>query len=226
MKKIIFILLICILCLTHENVQAAENTTLYFFMSTTCSHCTAALESLNDLKGEYDDQFDIVIFDIDLNDNYELYKYVVELYDLGYYVPLFLVGEDYASVGYGEDVLKAAVDAASDSSYTDILEDMISENLSSYTAYSLKVACEKKGITYYDEADEQTDDVEDEVFEEEIEKDSEEEMDVESEENVEVYVMEEANDESSSLNENFNYYTVFIGLGLVGIFAIVIFKFN
>lgn len=211
MKKIIFL---CLLCFSCTKVLGAEKSTLYFFMSSNCVYCTNALETLNNLQGAYDDDFDIVIFDIDLYDNYELYEYVADLFEEDYYIPLFVVGDDFSNVGYSDTVIIEAINAASDDEYNDLIDEIILNSTSNYSAYSLKVACEKKSITYYEDESYSS-----EIYE--VKVTEEVEVDDESEE----YVMEDVTEIEKVVSDDFNYFTVIWGLVFIAIFAIFIFKF-
>lgn len=208
MKKYLFIIF---LILFNINVYADENPTLYFFFSTGCSHCTDAIESLNEIVGTYEDDFNLVIYDISAESNSELYYYAVEYFDLSNYVPLFVVGE-YSSIGYTEEVLTEAYSAGSDTDYNDVLIDMIEKNSDSYIAYTLEEACEVKGITYNDTSDSSENN--EEVFEENIEvNDSEEDVDLTEEESL-----------SEQEEDSFNYRTTILVIILICSFAYLLFK--
>lgn len=148
MKKIIYILIIFFFT---TSVSGAEKSTLYFFMSTSCSHCTDALETLNDLEGKYDEYFDIIIFDVNLDDNYLIYEQIIEKYEFEYYVPLFVVGDEYAVIGYSDEALSKAIEITGSETYTDYVESLLENTDGVFTTYSLKEACEAKGINYYEE---------------------------------------------------------------------------
>lgn len=203
MKKLLYLVFIFIVLCT--NVSASEKPTLYFFMSTGCGYCTNAIEELNNLEGMYNDVFEIVIYDVNLDENYSLYTYAADLFELDYYIPMFVVGDDFAQIGYSEEILTNAVDQATNSNYTDVLASIIKENSDIYTSYTLKEACEVKEITYYNSEDEEVFDEENIIYEQ-------------------VEIIDETNDDS--LDENFNYITIVVGTVLIGAFALVIFKFN
>ncbi len=198
MRKFIYSI---ILLLSFASVSASEKPTLYFFMSMGCGHCTNAVETLNNLNGKYEDDFDIVVFDVNEYDNGQLYNFVIDKFMLGAYVPVFVVGDDYAVTGYSEEVLNKAINASNNENYTDIIGEKLNSKDNNYVGYSLKVACEKKGITYYS----------DEVKQEVIGEKQEEKAFFE---------------EKEKKQNSFNYSSVFLGLAVVIIFAIIVFKFN
>ena len=105
MKKIKYVLLVCILLLISTiTVKAEEEKNLvniYFFHSNTCSHCKAERKLLDELEKEYDN-IKIYSYEISEKGNIELLKEVAKLYDTNASgTPFTIIGDKYYK-GYSD----------------------------------------------------------------------------------------------------------------------------
>ncbi len=209
MKKLFLIILTFF---SIMQVSASETPTLYFFMSSTCIYCQMGLSTLNEIYDSYVNDYNIVIFDINVSDNYDLYEYVIDNYYSGNYgVPLFILGSEFIQVGYSDDLENSIYFASQIENYKDILISEILENVDYYEAYSLRYACELNGIEYI------SDDlyIENDIIE--FKNDIE---DIEDIENTNITENNVINEEENS----FNYYSLIFAVGLIVVFSIAVFK--
>ena len=150
MKKVIIVaLLVLSLCLV-PNVNAAKKKTttttakepekvkIYLFWASWCPHCHDFIEYFADKYQDYEDQFEIVTYQVNVGDdntpnevNSVLMSYVgAELGREGSGIPLIIVGEWYQS-GFGSDgsnIIENALAARTDKNYKDVVASVISKN--------------------------------------------------------------------------------------------------
>ena len=125
MKKLKYILLVCILLLISTITVKAEEKNLvniYFFHSNTCSHCKAERKLLDELEKEYDN-IKIYSYEISEKENIELLKEVAKLYDINASgTPFTVIGDKYYK-GYSDadskQVFIATIEYYSNNGYKD-----------------------------------------------------------------------------------------------------------
>ena len=162
MKKIKYILLVCILLLISTITVKAEEKNLvniYLFHSNTCSHCKAERKLLDELEKKYDN-IKIYQYEIGEKENIELLKEVAKLYDTnGSGTPFTVIGDKYYK-GYSDADSKqtfiATIEYYSNNGYKDrtgeyigniklptyeIKEDAesIDEYIESYISHKIKI---------------------------------------------------------------------------------------
>lgn len=110
MKKVVYILILMVLCLIPLNVNATnkEEVSLYLFYSTSCPHCKAEKTFLDDIKDDYPN-LKINYFVAQENPTLTS-KIRDELGIKNSYVPLTVIGSDYF-IGYSEDTKKQILEA-------------------------------------------------------------------------------------------------------------------
>lgn len=206
MKKII-ILIISLFSFTE--VSATEKPTLYFFMSSTCAYCQMGLNTLNEIYDNYFENYEIVVFDISLSNNYDLYNYVISNYaDNNYGVPLFVLGSEFVQVGYSDELENDIYLASLNEKYEDILIEMITDDMEDYEAYTLKEACENNDIEYIPT---KTDEDSSVAFDD----------NTDLENNVDVQENEEL---AENEENNFNKYSLIVAFCLVIVFSVIVLK--
>ncbi len=162
MKKIKYILLVCILLLISTITVKAEEKNLvniYLFHSNTCSHCKAERKLLDELEKKYDN-IKIYQYEIGEKENIELLKEVAKLYDTNASgTPFTVIGDKYYK-GYSDADSKqtfiATIEYYSNNGYKDrtgeyigniklptyeIKEDAesIDEYIESYISHKIKI---------------------------------------------------------------------------------------
>ena len=135
-KFIILIMTLCSLCACDkkevvEVEESKEPFVIQYFYAQGCPHCKQLKENfIARVQEEFGDQVTIVAYDIDEEGSVELYDSYIGLYDMetntwvvdgkldgvgadiaNYerYIPLVIVGDSYAFMGYSNDLLNAYI---------------------------------------------------------------------------------------------------------------------
>jgi cytochrome c biogenesis protein CcdA len=130
MKRIRQIILILVLGLLinpfFQSVSAVDNVNIYFFHSTTCLNCADMEEYLIDLQEEYPNT-NIIYYEIDNSDNYDLFVEVADAFDIGALAPTVIIG-GLAFQGYNDQLekdIKDTLNLYATTEYVDIVNKII-----------------------------------------------------------------------------------------------------
>ena len=128
LKKLFFIIFIALL-LIPASTFADDDTTLklYIFRSSSCAHCAAEMEFLEQIKADYP-TLEIVDYEVSENEmNYNFYLNVIEETGLNINgVPFTIIGTDYY-YGYAdsmEDEITGSIEKFIDGSSRDVISDI------------------------------------------------------------------------------------------------------
>lgn len=96
MKKKLFILIILLLTLSFNNVNAIEKANVYIFRGEGCSHCARAMTFFSTLKEKYGDFFELKDYEVWNNEeNFALASKVANYFSMEMNaVPLIVIGND------------------------------------------------------------------------------------------------------------------------------------
>ncbi len=140
MKKLKYLLLGIIVFLVPTFVMANEKVTVNIFKSSTCPHCSEALEFFEELQkdNEYSKYFELALFETNgssdaIIKNIELAEKVSKYFGNEFEgVPLIVIGEQYFE-GYissmDEELKEAIKNAYSNDSYVDIVSEFKNGNI-------------------------------------------------------------------------------------------------
>lgn len=157
MKKILLAIFAAFSIMIMANVKAEielpaitdhEKVVVYLFRADTCPHCHDFLEYFAENYYKYKDYFEIVTYEVNDQDNYELMQSAKEYMgndDVGH-VPYIVVGNSFEKLGFGEDgteVIEAALNAYQDENYEDIVKNIIAEQDLNVNPNTLKEACDE-----------------------------------------------------------------------------------
>lgn len=135
-------------------VTEHEKVTIYIFRGDGCQHCQHALKYFNELKGEYNDYFNVIAYETWKNPaNETLFTAVKEELDISEKgVPFILIGDNYHLVGfddiYADEIIEAALKNYESAEYVDIVQKVITKKSGDYKKETLKEACEAENIVY------------------------------------------------------------------------------
>ena len=137
---------------SKPKVTDHEKINIYIFRGSGCSHCYEALEYLYGLNGEYDDYINIVIYEVWYDKaNAALVQAVAsKLGDKFQGVPYIVIGEKkFAGFGegYGEAMIKTALEYYQSSNYKDVVASVIKSGDYGETSETLNEAAFSEGIT-------------------------------------------------------------------------------
>ena len=161
MKRYIILIITVLALVIMPNVKADdlpevtdhEKVKIYLFRGEGCSHCYDFLTYFIDEFKEYENYFEIVVYESWNNsDNQELMLAVKEKVgeepDAG--VPFIVVGEDYHLLGFGDDsgeeIIKEALKSYEDNKYTDIVANIIKEENLNPKSETIVKAASSEGV--------------------------------------------------------------------------------
>ncbi len=140
--------------LTVPEKDSGNKVTIYLFRGDGCGYCSKAIEYFNGLAGKYDDYFELKAYEVwyDKSNSNLLDEVKKELSISETGVPLFVIGDDYHTVGFSEamsdSILEAAFLAYKDENYTDVVKAVREDLSDSYTEENLKEVAIAEGLTY------------------------------------------------------------------------------
>ena len=163
MKKYIILIIAVLGLLIVPNVSAAkielpektdhEKVKVYLFRGEGCSHCYDFLNYFVNVFKDYEDYFEIVSYESWKNStNQKLMLAVKKIVgvDEDTSVPFVVVGDDYNSLGFGdnsgEEIINAALKAYQDEDYTDIVAKTIKDESLTPTSQTVAKAANSEGI--------------------------------------------------------------------------------
>ena len=129
LKKILFVLVICILFIPSVYADSDKNlVNIYMFYSDTCPHCSAERELFDELEDKYDN-IRVYRYEISKDENAALYEEIAGLYDTSAgSVPCTFIGEKvYKGFSYENSKKKfmALIEFYSQYGYKDIVGEYI-----------------------------------------------------------------------------------------------------
>lgn len=172
MKKFLVVLITILSILLMPSVEAKinlpektdhEKVKVYLFWSSTCTNCHNLMKYFANKYQDYTDYFEIVTYQVNSDKNNSSLASTIakQVGEKPGYVPLVIIGNTYHVLGWddslGETIIKEALKAYEDDSYTDIVAKEINDNKLEVTEKSFTEACDlvniKHGVSAKDKID-------------------------------------------------------------------------
>ncbi|MCM1052753.1 MAG: hypothetical protein NC483_02080 [Ruminococcus sp.] len=137
MKKL-FLTIMVVLCLIllPKEVYAKNKVTVYIFRGYDCPHCEEALEAINEHKDEFNDNIEIITYEVWKNaNNSKLQDAVAKKLNIdtesdNYGIPLIVIGDEYIIGGSSttyKRIIEIAEDFIDNDEYKDVVKEAINE---------------------------------------------------------------------------------------------------
>ncbi len=131
-----------------------EKVNVYLFWSSTCSNCHNLIKYFANKYQYYSDYFEIVAYQVNNNSTNEMLASEIaeEVGKDPGYVPLVVIGDSYAVLGWddsvGTTIIEEALKAYEDDEYTDIVLKRIDEKKLDVTKMMFSEVCKAIGVSY------------------------------------------------------------------------------